>query len=431
MLGWGNSGVMSLSTLTPRPTTSDRSDGSSRRHGRGFWAIALAFLTAMAFCTVPAPLYPLYMARDGFSTFMGTIVFAVYAVGVVISLLLAGHVSDWVGRKKILIPALALELVAAALFLGDPSLPVLLVARLVSGLGIGLITATATAYLQELHAAHRPGSSRQRFEMVSTAANIGGLGVGALVAGVLAQYVDAPLRTPYLVFAVLLAVSIVAVALTPETVEERLVKPTYRPQRISADHGDRAGYLAAAAAGFASFAVFGLFTSVAPGFVAGALHLPSRALAGTIVFAVFGGAAVAQTLTSRLAAPAKVRLGLLAQAVGVPVLLVGMHTASPSVFLVGGVVAGIGAGVLFKAAVGAVAAMAAPAQRGEALAGLFLIGYLGMILPSVSIGVATQAVTAGTAMNWFTGLLLVMLAGVAALFRHSAASRRTPAPFTA
>ncbi|RAO19389.1 Monosaccharide-sensing protein [Micromonospora noduli] len=423
MLGWGNSGVMSLSTLTPRPTTSDRGDGSSRRHGRGFWAIALAFLTAMAFCTVPAPLYPLYMARDGFSTFMGTIVFAVYAVGVVISLLLAGHVSDWVGRKKILIPALALELVAAALFLGDPSLPVLLVARLVSGLGIGLITATATAYLQELHAAHRPGSSRQRFEMVSTAANIGGLGVGALVAGVLAQYVDAPLRTPYLVFAVLLTVSIVAVALSPETVEERLVKPTYRPQRISADHGDRAGYLAAAAAGFASFAVFGLFTSVAPGFVAGALHLPSRALAGTIVFAVFGGAAVAQTLTSRLAAPAKVRLGLLAQAVGVPVLLVGMHTASLPVFLVGGVVAGIGAGVLFKAAVGAVAAMAAPAQRGEALAGLFLIGYLGMILPSVGIGVATQAVTAGTAMNWFTGLLLVMLAGVAALFRHSAAAQ--------
>ncbi|WP_112725423.1 MFS transporter [Micromonospora noduli] len=414
---------MSLSTLTPRPTTSDRGDGSSRRHGRGFWAIALAFLTAMAFCTVPAPLYPLYMARDGFSTFMGTIVFAVYAVGVVISLLLAGHVSDWVGRKKILIPALALELVAAALFLGDPSLPVLLVARLVSGLGIGLITATATAYLQELHAAHRPGSSRQRFEMVSTAANIGGLGVGALVAGVLAQYVDAPLRTPYLVFAVLLTVSIVAVALSPETVEERLVKPTYRPQRISADHGDRAGYLAAAAAGFASFAVFGLFTSVAPGFVAGALHLPSRALAGTIVFAVFGGAAVAQTLTSRLAAPAKVRLGLLAQAVGVPVLLVGMHTASLPVFLVGGVVAGIGAGVLFKAAVGAVAAMAAPAQRGEALAGLFLIGYLGMILPSVGIGVATQAVTAGTAMNWFTGLLLVMLAGVAALFRHSAAAQ--------
>ncbi|MEU0546767.1 MFS transporter [Micromonospora sp. NPDC005979] len=415
---------MSSTTLPSRRPVAPagRTEGSSR-HGRGFWAIALAFLTAMAFCTVPSPLYPLYMARDGFSTFTVTIVFAAYAVGVVISLLLAGHVSDWVGRKKILIAALALELVAAALFLGDTSLPVLLVARLVSGLGIGMITATATAYLQELHAAHRPGASRQRFEVVSTAANIGGLGVGALVAGVLAQYVDAPLRTPYLVFAVLLAVSLVAVAATPETVLKRPVRPTYRPQRISTDHGDPAGYVAATAAGFASFAVFGLFTSVAPGFVAGALHLPSRALAGAVVFAVFGGAAVAQSLTTRLPAPAKVRLGLLAQAVGVPVVLVGMHTASLTAFLLGGVLAGVGAGVLFKASVGTVAAMAAPARRGEALAGLFLIAYLGMSLPALGIGIATRTVSTITAMNWFTGLLLVLLAGVTALFRRSWANR--------
>ncbi|WP_422735236.1 MFS transporter [Micromonospora sp. WMMD729] len=415
---------MSSTTLPSRQPVApgDPHEGSSR-HDRGFWAIALAFLTAMAFCTVPSPLYPLYQARDGFSTFMVTIVFAAYAVGVVTSLLLAGHVSDWVGRKKILIPALALELVAAALFLGDTSLPVLLLARLVSGLGIGMITATATAYLQELHAAHRPGASRQRFEVVSTAANIGGLGVGALIAGVLAQYVHAPLRTPYLVFAVLLAVSLVAVAATPETVRERLVTPAYRPQRISADHGDPAGYVAAAAAGFASFAVFGLFTSVAPGFVAGALHLPSRALAGAVVFAVFGGAAVAQSLTTRLPAPAKVRLGLLAQAVGVPVVLVGMHTASLTAFLIGGVLAGVGAGVLFKAAVGTVAAMAVPARRGEALAGLFLIAYLGMSLPALGIGIATRAVSTITAMNWFTGLLLVLLGGVTLLFRRSSANR--------
>ncbi|MBM0277314.1 MFS transporter [Micromonospora tarensis] len=413
---------MSLSTLSPR-TAPSAPGNSSGRHGRGFWLIALAFLTAMAFSTVPAPLYPLYMARDGFSTFMVTVVFAAYAVGVLISLVLAGHISDWVGRKRILIPALALEVVAAALFLSDPSLPMLLLARLVTGLGIGMVTATATAYLHELHTAHRPDASRQRFEVVSIAANIGGLGVGSLIAGFLAQYVDVPLRTPYLVFVVLLLASIVAVAVTPETVPARLTTPAYRPQRISADHGNRAGYLAAASGAFASFAVFGLFTSVAPGFVSGALHHPSRALAGGIVFAVFGGAAVAQTLTNRLTAPAKVRLGLLAQVVGVPTLLVGMHTANLSAFLVGGVVAGIGAGVLLKAAIGTVAAMAAPARRGEALAGLFLIGYLGLSLPALGIGIATRAVSTATAMDWFTGLLLVMLAGVAVLFRRGTATR--------
>ncbi|PWI12905.1 MFS transporter [Streptomyces sp. Act143] len=400
-------------TAAPGRRTAVRSDAGARRHGVGFALVAFAFLTAMAFSTVPTPLYPLYMARDGFSTFMVTVVFAVYAVGVVVSLLLAGHVSDWVGRKKILLPALSLELLAAILFLTGTALPVLLAARFVTGLGVGMITATATAHLQELHAAHRPQASTHRFELVSTGANIGGLGVGALVAGFLAQWVAVPLHTPYLVFAVLLALALVAVALAPETVEEQFVRPAYRPQRISLDHGDRAGYLTAAAGAFASFAVFGLFTSVAPGFVAGTLHHPSRVLAGAIVFVVFGGAATAQSLTARLSTAAKRRLGQSAQAIGVVTLVTGMHTADLPVFLAGGVVAGIGAGVLFKAALGTVAALAVPDHRSEALAGLFLIAYLGLTLPAIGIGVATLGFSSVTVMTWFAGILLALLAVVA------------------
>ncbi|MGW5773891.1 MFS transporter [Streptomyces longwoodensis] len=401
----------------PRPSRAV-TPGGGRRHGIGFALIAFAFLTAMAFSTVPTPLYPLYMAEDGFSTFMVTVVFATYAVGVIISLVLAGHLSDQFGRKKLLLPAIGLELVAAVLFLTSASLPVLLVARLITGLGVGMVTATATAHLHDLHTAHRPGASAQRFELVSTAANIGGLGVGPLVAGVLAQWVTGPLRTPYLVFAALLLASAVAVALTPETVEEPRTRPAYRPQRISVDHGDRAGFSAAAAAGFASFAVFGLFTSVAPGFVAGSLHHPSRALAGLIVFVVFGAAATAQSLTARLSTAAKRTLGLVAQLVGVVTLVAGMRTGDLTAFLVGGVVAGIGAGVLFKASVGTVAALAAPAQRSEALAGLFLISYLGLTLPAVGIGVATRSFSAVTVMTWFAAALLVLLATVAALARR-------------
>ncbi|MGW0628690.1 MFS transporter [Streptomyces sp. NPDC002758] len=391
---------------------------AARRYGAGFWTIAAVFVTAMAFSTVPTPLYPLYQAHDGFSTFTVTIVFAVYAVGVLVSLLLAGHVSDWVGRKKVLVAALLLELVAAVLFLAAPSLPVLLVARLVTGLGVGMLTATATAHLHDLHTAHRPGGSPQRFEIVSTAANIGGLGVGPLVAGLLAQYLGAPLRLPYAVVGALLLMGIAAVALTPETVRRPQVRPAYRPQRVSADHGDRAGYIAAAAAGFASLAVFGLFTSLVPGFVGGTLHHPSRALSGLIVFSVFAAAAVAQTLSGRLGDRARRTTGLLAQAAGVIVLAVGVHTASLPVFLVAGIMAGVGAGVLFKSAVGSVAAMAAPARRGEALAGLFLASYLGLALLPVGLGVATRYTTMAAALTWFAVVVLALLASVAVLARR-------------
>jgi len=383
-----------------------RRPASGRRHGIGFWVVAAAFTTAMAYSTVPAPLFPLYVAREGFSTFAVTVVFAAFALGVVISLLLAGHVSDWVGRKTILVPALGLEVVSALLFLSGTGLPVLVVARVVNGLGVGMIAATATAYLADLHARHRPDASAHRFEIVSTAANIGGLGLGALVAGALAQYAGSPLSTPYAVLAVLLVVSMIAVALVPETVTRRQVR--YRPQRISAGHG------AAGLGAFSAFAVFGVFTSVSPGFVAGELHHPSRTLAGLVVFTVFGGAALAQTLTGGLPLAARRRLGLSAQASGVLLVVTGMYATSFPLFLLGGAIAGVGAGVQFKAAIGVVAATTAPAQRGEALAGLFFVAYLGMSVPSLSIGLATRFLDATTVMTWFAAILLVVLAALAA-----------------
>src|SRR5690242_15392260 len=127
-----------------------------RRYRRAFWLVAFAFLAVMAFSAVPSPLYGLYRVRDHFSLFMITVIYAVYAVGVIGSLLLAGHLSDWYGRRPLLLPALGLAIVSAVVFLLVKSLPGLLVGRLLNGLSIGIVVSTATAYLTELDAVGRP-----------------------------------------------------------------------------------------------------------------------------------------------------------------------------------------------------------------------------------------------------------------------------------
>ncbi len=386
-----------------------------RRYRSGFWLAAGAFLTAMAFSTIPTPLYVLYQDRDGFSSFVVSIVFAVYAVSVMVSLLLAGHVSDWLGRRRVLVPALGFEVVAAFVFLAWPALPGLILGRVVSGLGIGMITATATAHLRDLHALGRPGSGAGRFEVVSTAANLGGLGVGTLVSGALAQFVASPLVVPYAVFAVLLLLAIVGLAFVPETVRPPTFRPHYRPQRITLGHEDRATAVMAATGAFVGFAVFGLFTSLAPSFVAVTLQHPSRLLAGVVPFIVFGAAALAQTATGRLANHARVLAGIGSQAIGLVVVAIAMQDANLASFLVGGALAGAGAGVLFKSALAAYVGLAEPARRGEAASSLFLFAYLGLIVPVLGIGVSTLYVSAQTAMLLFTGALLVILAVTAAL----------------
>src|SRR6201987_4776252 len=134
----------------------------SRRHRRGFWAVAFAFLAVMALATVPSPLYGLYRARDHFSLFMITVAFAVYAVGVIAALLLAGHLSDLYGRGRLLLPAVGVAIASAVVFLVSKSLAGLLIARLLNGFAIGIVASTATAWLAELHAVGRPQASAGR-----------------------------------------------------------------------------------------------------------------------------------------------------------------------------------------------------------------------------------------------------------------------------
>ncbi|WAP60045.1 MFS transporter [Streptomyces sp. S465] len=389
--------------------------------------MAAVFTVVTAFSTVPTPLYPLYEERDGFGAFTVTVVFAVYAIGVAAGLVLAGHLSDRTGRRPVLATALMCELAAAVLFAVWPALSGLLLARFVTGLAVGMATPTATAYLQDLHARARPGAGPGRFETVSTAANVGGLGVGPLAAGLLAAYAPAPVRLPYGVFAVLLAVGAAAVMALPETVDRPDVPVPYRLQRVS-PHAGAAVFCLAVACVCAALAVFGLFTSLAPGFIASTLHQDSPAVAGATVFAVFAAAVLGQILAGALRPTARRGVGVAAEAAGCAAVAVGMVRADAALFIAGGIVAGAGAGTLFKAAVALVAHAAPAGARAEALTAFFLAAYTGLVVTSLGLGVAAQLTDPTTATLWFAGFLAVLLAAIVLLGRAGGLDRHRLAP---
>jgi MFS family permease len=398
--------------------------------------VAYAFTVTMAFSAVPTPLYVLYQARDGFGSFTLTLIFAAYAVGVALALLLAGHLSDWAGRRRMLAVAITVNVVSGVLFLTWPTVPGLLAARFVSGVSIGLLTATATAHLTELHRAgqHRSGrgggsvasrssgrsggGSGGRANAVSTAANLGGIGLGPLLAGLLAQYAPDPLHLSYYVVEGLMLAGLLGLALVPETVTRPDPRPAYRPQRVSVPPASRQAFWAAGATAAVMFSVFGLFTSLAPSFLAGTLHERSHALAGVTAFAVFGAAAVSQILLARVSLRRLLGLGIALLVAGLAAVTVAVWLPSLALLLAGGIVAGAGAGATFKGAVATVIGIAPEQARGEALAGLFLAAYLGLAVPVIGLGIATQYLSAPDALLIFVAALLAALAAVSRrLFR--------------
>ena len=311
------SGEIDLPDIADEPVGEGTRARTSRRFG--FWAVGFALLALTAFSTAPSPLYGLYQQRDNLSSLTITVVYSVYAAGILVSLLLVGHVSDWYGRRTVLIPALSVALLAAVLFCVWKSLPGLLVARFLTGLALGAALTAATAYLGDVDVGIE-GTPTCRSQVVATVGNVGGLATGALIAGFLAQYLRDKLTVPYLVFVAALAVAIVGVLLAPESRPPGSHR-RYHPQRLGLPSAHRSEFIAASLGIFLCFAVVGLFAGLAGAFLAGPLHQSSHALVGVTIFACFGVACLVQVTTSKWSVPRLLAFGVVVTLAGLVVLV--------------------------------------------------------------------------------------------------------------
>ncbi|PPF18495.1 MFS transporter [Rathayibacter sp. AY1C3] len=379
----------------------------------------------MAYSTVPTPLYPLYQQLDGFPPFVITVVFAAYAVGVIVSLYLAGHVSDWLGRRRMLLIAVLVSAISAVLFSLTTEVPGLIVARFVNGVSIGMLTATATAHLGELRARARPDENTIVAASISGAVNLGGLSLGPLLGGVFAEFLPDPLLLPHQVFLVALLVAGLALLLVPETVDVPETAPPYRPQRLSVPADARRAFLLAAFGAFSAFSVLGLFTSLAPTFLVQTFQVRDHLLAGATSFAVFASAALGQLLLVKVGTRLQLSIAVAGCAVGLAAVAAGAIAPQLGVFLAGAVVSGFGVGLLFKGSIGTAVALADPARRGETLAVVFLVAYTGLAVPALAAGAALDLVAATTVLTVFAALVLAATATAGVLLRaRSAAAGR-------
>lgn len=187
------------------------SNATETRRAGPFLGVALAFAATMIGTTLPTPLYPIYQQQLGFSQLMITIIFAVYAAGVIAALLITGRWSDQLGRRPLLFAGLAASILSDLVFWHADGLGMILAGRVLSGISAGIFTGTATVAVMELV----PDSWQRVGTLVATAANMGGLGLGPMLAGVLAVLFPMPLALPYIVHLVLALVAVVCIWCPP------------------------------------------------------------------------------------------------------------------------------------------------------------------------------------------------------------------------
>ncbi len=359
----------------------------SPRRTLGFWVLAATLVVFFAASSVPTPLYVVYQEKWHFSAITLTLIFAVYAAALLITLLTAGGLSDYLGRRRVLAGALVVELLSMGAFVAADGVGWLLVARAVQGVATGAAAGALSAGVADLTPPGRPALAAA----VNTAAPTTGIAVGAVTSGALVQYAPAPRVLVFAALIVLFSALLVALAVVPETVVRRPGSLRSLQPRASVPVAARRIFRSMAPVLIATWAVGGLVLSLGPSLAAGVFGITNHLVGGLVVTAVAGLGTTGAVLTRGWAPQSTMLHGAFVLVAGVGLVLGSLATEWTGLFFAGLVVSGWGFGTSFVGAFGAVAAIATPQQRAELFASLYVVSYLAFGGSAVLAGFAVPS----------------------------------------
>jgi MFS family permease len=384
----------------------------SRGRATGF-ALALgALLAMMAGASAPSPFYPVLQREIGFSPATLTGIFAVYAVALLLTLLVTGSLSDHLGRRPVLSVAFALLALSMLVFWHADSVALLLLARIVQGVASGLLLSSLTAAVVDLEPRDRPGIAATFNSVVPLA----GLALGAVVGGAVIDRADSPMADVFGALTGVYLVLALALWLLPETSPRHVgVLASFRP-KVGVPRSARPAFVRSAPALFAGWATGGLYLSLGAPLVAQELGGTNHVEQGLVVTTLTGVGALSSFLARRHTARQITLYGTTALALGTAMTLVALAVGSYWSFIAAAVVAGSGFGTSFLGIMRSITPAAAPDERGELFASVFVDSYLAFGIPAGVAG--TAAPHLGLAPTTYAyGGLVVALSGTAALLR--------------
>jgi MFS family permease len=371
------------------------------------YLLASLIVTLLAASAAPTPLYAIYQARWHFTPITTTIVFGVYAVAVLISLLTLGKLSDHIGRRPVLLAAITVQAASLLVFATASGVPDLLIARIVQGLGTGAALGAIGAGLLDV--------DRERGTFANSVAPGMGTGSGVLLSALAVRYLPAPTHLIYLALMGVFVLQAAGILLMRETVSRTPgALASLRPE-IRLPRPLRGPVLAATPVLFAVWALAGLYAALGPALVDSLTGSLDVVLGGLSLF-VLTLTAVISIIVLRAAAARTVMLtGILTLIVGVAVTMLALIIKSTPVFFLGTAISGAGFGSGFQGGIRTVVPLAAAHERAGVLSLLYIVSYLGLGVPAVAAGfvIVHGGGLTGTAIYY--GGAVILLAALALL----------------
>jgi Major Facilitator Superfamily len=364
------------------------------------FSFASAMLIAASSSAV-TPLYHLYQASMQITPLWITIVFASYVASLLAALLTVGGLSDYVGRRPVILAALLLNAAAMILFSEARDVGQLILARVVQGFCVGVGTTAMGAAILD--------TNRARGPLLNSITAFLGLSVGSLGAAALITFAPDPLHTVYEVLLGLTALMIVLLYIMPESSTRKAGALASLRPHVRVPPQSRAILARLTPANVAAWALGGLYLSLMPTVVATTMRVATPWVGGVVVAALMLSGAIAIVIFKdwpprRLIVISTSTLGL-----GVAVSMIGIELQQVAALFAGTVIAGAGFGATFSATLRALLPTAEPHQRAGLLSAFYLQSYLAFSVPAVIAGLSVPRIGLSTT-AYVYGAVIILLA---------------------
>lgn len=334
-----------------------------------------------------APLLPIYQRQFGFSDGLITLLFVIYVFSLLPSMLCFGQVSDQVGRKRVILPAMVTLALASVLFAVAWNSAVLFIARFLQGLACGAFLGTCTAYIVDL-------ASGQRKAWAAGLASVSfrfGFGLGPGLAGVIAQYSQAPTVRPFQIHTALMLLGIGALLLAPETISSSGFR--WPGLQLGVPASERKSFYAFIVPSAILLVLLdSTALSLLPLFVYEVLRIENLALIGVLGFLVLAMGAVAQIIGWRIPPKKSIVLGVLMSSLAFFFLVGSVPLGLPILLVIGAMVVGAGDGLTVKGGVTLCGLIVPAEDRGKILSTYYVACYFGMSVPLLLLGFLSDAI---------------------------------------
>ncbi|WP_312969236.1 MFS transporter [Acinetobacter gerneri] len=341
-------------------------------------------MSFMAAASAPAPLYQIYQSLWHFSPVILTLIFATYALFLLLALLIAGSISDYIGRKPVILLAILLQMTSMMFFLFSNDINMLFVARAIQGIATALAVSSIGAALLDLN--------KHKGPIINSICPMLGMTVGSILACLVLQYSNAPLHLIFEILIVIYLIEFILTIFSPETAIKRSGTLASLKLKMAVPPAAKFALISISPVNIALWMLSGIFLSLMPSLFVQAFQIHSAWLNGLSFSAITLSGAIGIILLRKSASVFILKFGTIHLILGTIILILGINLVNIYLLFIGSIIAGLGFGTSFMGAIRTVMPLARPEERAGLMAAFYVESYLAFSVPAIIAGLLVQKI---------------------------------------